>query len=348
MSVHKTKNGNWFVNYYLPGERKTAKRKYFGHGRESELTARQWDLELSQAKKDNQIVPIDQTGTGLTFLELAQRYLDQHPLSSKTRYTILTSINKHVADLFGRISVDRLNMSHLADLDAALVKNGLTLSTRNRYRSYCRAICEWGVNNDLVESNPFSRFRPDVKREQKAPDPPTNSEIQQIWNHAPEHLRWALYSLLNLGVRPGVTELFRIRMSDVDFEHGGVWVTRTKTHSKRTLLPVLPEFLEAVRKQLTQDPDRDYLIEYKGRPVKTLKTTWGTTLRRAGIERRLRLYDFRHYYATSILSDGADMKATSQLLGHSSPGITMKVYYHLKEHQQREAINHLQLPDLKP
>ncbi len=40
MSVLKTKNGNWFVNYYLPDEWKKGNRKYSGHGRESELAAR--------------------------------------------------------------------------------------------------------------------------------------------------------------------------------------------------------------------------------------------------------------------------------------------------------------------
>ncbi len=37
MSVNKTKDGRWFVNYYQPGERKKARRKYFGRGRDAEL-----------------------------------------------------------------------------------------------------------------------------------------------------------------------------------------------------------------------------------------------------------------------------------------------------------------------
>jgi integrase len=112
------------------------------------------------------------------------------------------------------------------------------------------------------------------------------------------------------------------------------------------LNPVLPEFLEAVRKKLAQDPERKFLIEYQGRLVKSLKTSWWATLRRAGIERRIRLYDFRHYFATALLSKGADIKAASKLLGHSSPATTLKVYYHLREHQKRDAVRRLKLPDL--
>jgi integrase len=345
MSIHKTKDNRWFVAYYPPGSGHSPKRKYFGRGKDAELAARQWDLDWKRAKREGAPESFEVRSGDMTFLELAQRYLDQQPLKANTELSIAYSINRHVAERFGQVPVSRLDMKHLADLDADLVKKGLALSTRNRYRSYCRAICEWGVNNDLVASNPFKRFKPDFKRENKAPDPPTDEEIQVIWVHAPDHLRWALTCMLNLGVRPGRTELFKIKITDVDFEKEGVWITRAKTYSTRELLPVLPEFLEEVKALLRQDPARTYLVEYNGRPVGSLKTTWWNTLRRAGIDRRIRLYDFRHRYATVILSEGADMKAASELMGHSSTATTQAVYYHLQERQKRDAVNLLKIPE---
>lgn len=343
MSVHKTKDNRWFCAYYLPKSGHSPKRKYFGRGKDAELAARQWDLDWKRAKREGAPESFEVRSGDMTFLELAQRYLDQHPLSPTTMRSIVSCINKHVADLFGQVPVSKLNMSHLADLDAALIEKGLTMASRNRVRAYCRAVCGWGVYNDLVETNPFQKFRPNKKLENKAPDPPTDEEIQSIWDHAPEHLRWALYCLLNLGVRPGVTELFKIKMSDVDFERKGVWITREKTSSPRELLPVLPEFLEEVNGLLRQDPDRAWLVEYDGRPVGSVKTSWKNTLSRAGIKRRIRLYDFRHKYASDILGQGADVKATSQLLGHSSPSTTLNVYYHLQERQKRDAVNLLKV-----
>ena len=119
-----------------------------------------------------------------------------------------------------------------------------------------------------------------------------------------------------------------------------------------------------MKKLKETEPNRKYLVEYNGNPVKSLKTTWWSTLVRAGIyetvktkkgvrplspkkqARRLRLYDFRHKFASMLLSEGADLKATSELLGHSTPTTTIQVYYHLMERQKREAISRLKIPEL--
>jgi len=49
--------------------------------------------------------------------------------------------------------------------------------------------------------------------------------------------------------------------------------------------------------------------------------------KRAGINRRLRIYDFRHSFATTVLGQEADLKSTSEILGHSRPETTMKHYH---------------------
>ena len=70
MAVYKTKGGRWFVNYYRLGERKKAKRKYFGRGRESELALRQWGLDRAQAGKEGRFETFEARIAGMTFLEL--------------------------------------------------------------------------------------------------------------------------------------------------------------------------------------------------------------------------------------------------------------------------------------
>ena len=42
-----------------------------------------------------------------------------------------------------------------------------------------------------------------------------------------------------------------------------------------------------------------------------------------------------------MLRSGADLKAVSELMGHSSTRMTQEVYYHLLEGQKRTALNHL-------
>ena len=347
MSVHHTKDGRWFAAYWPTGEGRQA-RKYFGRGRDAELAARQFDLDYAKAKKYGTEHQVETLAESPSFLTLAQRYLDQHTLADNTAAAVKYTCNRHIADLWGRRPAYTLNMRDLADLDALLIEKGLSLATRNRYRSYCRAILEWAVKNDFLEANPFARFRPQIKKEGRAPDLPTPGEMDGIFQAAPEHLKWAMICILALGVRPGRSELFAIRIQDVDFDRGGVWIQRPKTYAQRVLQPAPGPFLARLRDILAYDPTREFLIEYVGRPVKSLKTSWRATLKRAKITRRIRLYDLRHAYATALLRAGADAKVAAELLGHASPRTTLATYYHLQGDQLRAAVDRLVLPLLPP
>ena len=198
----------------------------------------------------------------------------------------------------------------------------------------------------MIQENPFRRFRPEVKKEGRAPDLITESELAAIHQAAAPHLQWAIQVMMETGVRPGAGELFALRMSDVDYAEKGIWLARRKTRSPRALLPLRPEFLDKLRALAALEPGREYVIEYHGEPVGSLKTAWLAALRRAGITRRLRLYDLRHWFGSSLLRAGADLKAVSELMGHSSPNLTISTYYHLIEGQKRAALGHLQIPNL--
>ncbi len=324
-------------------------KKYFGRGTEGKDAAKIWEAErLQNLKKPKEAIPRDLPK--LTFADLANKYLNSRPLTPKSRAAFLSALNTYVYDLFGDVPVDDLTMANLADLDSAISAAGRTLATRNRYRSYCKTICQWGQDNDLVGNNPFRRFRAEVGKEGRAPNLATDDEITAIYQKAAPHLQWAIEVMCNTGVRPGRSELFAIKMRDVDFERGGIWLLRQKTAGQtnrpRELLPLRPEFLAKIRAMAEAEPERECLIQFRGHGVNTLKTAWREAKKGAEVTRRLRLYDLRHWYATTLLSSGADLKAASELLGHSNPTTTMQTYYHLFDRQKRAALDHLSMPKL--
>ena len=57
--------------------------------------------------------------------------------------------------------------------------------------------------------------------------------------------------------------------------------------------------------------------------------------RRAGVE-QITPHQLRHYFATHTLSNGADVKAVSEMLGHSDVGITLEIYHHVNARAIRE------------
>jgi len=76
--------------------------------------------------------------------------------------------------------------------------------------------------------------------------------------------------------------------------------------------------------------------------------SFDTAKKKAGIVRRLRPYDFRHAFATYALKNSADLKATSEILGHSRTDTTTRIYQHVDTDMKRDVIDRLPPLNLKP
>ena len=76
-----------------------------------------------------------------------------------------------------------------------------------------------------------------------------------------------------------------------------IYATKTKTF--RTV-PVTPAFLERLR-EMKDKSQSSYIIEYRGRPVTTIRKSFNNACDRAGIKVPVRMYDLRHLFATTML-----------------------------------------------
>ena len=108
---------------------------------------------------------------------------------------------------------------------------------------------------------------------------------------------------------------------------------------RESLVPIFKAWYEADKKQ-----GIDYIISYKGRAVKSIKRSWQTALKRAGITRRIRPYDLRHAFGTELVAAGVDIGTVAKLMGHSSPTMLLNHYQFVMDKQKRAAVE--ALPDL--
>ena len=61
----------------------------------------------------------------------------------------------------------------------------------------------------------------------------------------------------------------------------------------------------------------------------------------------VRMYDFRHLFATMMLNKGADLAAVSKLMGHAKITTTANVYYETRSSEMKRAVSLLpQLPEM--
>lgn len=70
--------------------------------------------------------------------------------------------------------------------------------------------------------------------------------------------------------------------------------------------------------------------------------TWRPARQRAGIAshepRADGMHALRHYYASTLLAGGVDVRALSEYLGHHDPGFTLRVYGHLMPSAEGRAL----------
>jgi integrase len=293
-------------------------------------------------------VPVKDRGGGITFGALSKKYLEHLRVSGKTDKHIVTvaSLLKNVFFMLLGKNTPVEGMTYLDDIVPFIrsmqgvseqTKKPRSQTTVNRYCDYLDAIFNFGIEMKLSTVNP-------VKSRKKAKEKPrdvkiTVDDVRRIIEVAEPHVQWAMEVCFNLGTRPGPSELLSLCWDDVDFAKSSVRIYASKTKSFRTV-PVTPAFLERL-KEMQKKSRSVYVVEYNGRRVTTIRKSFNNACDLAEIRVPVRMYDLRHLFATTMLSNGADLAAVSKLMGHSTVKMTADVYYHYLEGEKERAVSKL-------
>jgi integrase len=378
MSVNLRKDGRWMVRYKVDGK---TKWEYFTKGIRGEKKAKARHEQLKAQGVIGQYKKQPDTVAAPLFQVLATEYLSAKSieLSKVSGQNLLYKLKGVILPEIGDIQAMRINSERLRNyvkkrLNTPVtkrigkignqkkipVKDALgdikmvSKTTVHRELSDIIAILNWSVAEGFLPRNPAEKFKKPT-RDDEIIQPPTSAEIQMIIKYAPAHLVRALTISFYTGLRPGAAELFRMTWDDINLADENIFILSAKKGGPRSrLLPLHPEFkkqLEAWakddKKQLAAWAKDDkkkgaqYLITWKGMAVKSVDSSFKTAKRKAGIKRRLRLYDFRHAFATNMLKHGGDLKSTSEMLGHSRTDTTSRIYQHTDMSLHRKNINRL-------
>jgi integrase len=156
----------------------------------------------------------------------------------------------------------------------------------------------------------------------------------------PTHLRVFVLLALLTGQRSGAIRA--LRWEHIDFDEGMIWFSSAKPKAPKNkrvrdmpmtdrMLAVLQETRADVVARAKSDAARAAIpsravIEFKGKPVGSLKTAWAALLRRAGVS-GVRIHDLRRTAATGALNRGASMADVALFLNDSEK-ITARHYAH--------------------
>ena len=207
----------------------------------------------------------------------------------------------------------------------------------------------------MVEKHPFREGRNlIVKEDNERLRYLEEDELQGLLAECPKHLRGIVICAVNTGMDRG--EILKLKWEQIrkGFIHLGVYKTRPTR--KIPINNDLEQLFKEIR--LEQGPGAKYVFTYaksedklKGREpvrkrkglapvperVKSIKTAFSASLRRAGIE-DFRFKDLRHTFASHMAMRGATMKELQELMGHRDMKMTMR-YAHLSPEHKKKAVN---------
>jgi integrase len=218
-----------------------------------------------------------------------------------------------------------------------------------------RAMLDEAVREELIDTNPVYRmgkFYRKAKPLREDPDPFSLEELHCVEASCAE--RWPeYYEFLLMMSRSGlrVGEAIAISLQDLDLEKRQAIIRQNmpihrelgtpKTPASKRTVDLSPQLALALRSMLArrkvawlekgENETPDWLFcNSQGNPLDYSKfeKAFRRIQTRAKIERRRRVHDLRHSYATLSLLAGRPLAYVSAQLGHKSPQVTLQIYYH--------------------
>jgi integrase len=280
-------------------------------------------------------------GTGSTFRDAAQRWMDVQTGAKSTVASYQTAINYWNGQIGGK----QLRDIVLSDLKTAVAKLDKAVSgkTVNNYLVALRGVFDLAEGDRLIRDNPAKKLSA-AKHQKPEPDPLDAEEMNALLRHMAarypaEALSYFEFAFTT-GMRP--SEIIALTWGKIDWRKRTAQVEAaivlgeekgTKTDKVRHV-DLSDRALEALKRQKVKSfmKGADALIftnpntgaPWSGSQVQR-RLYWNPSLRALGMRQR-DAYQTRHTYATLSLMAGVNPAYIAKQLGHANLGMLLKHY----------------------
>lgn len=338
----KYKRKPWVVKYREPWSGRPRQRAF---AVEAEARAFE-DAQASLYERERAIIKAVRRRrtqgrpASLTIAEVLDRYLDS--LGNPSTRAASAYHLRLFADIYGQRKAHCLTLEDVGAFLTLQQQRGVSKSTACRRMGIVRAAYHWAARWGLLPTNPLAGLQLASPAPQ-TPDPPTAREARRLYATAAPHVQRVIALGMATGARIGPSELFRLRWTDIDTRGAVLRMPNAAKGARAEAreVPLRQDVLRLLRRWEAEDAGNGcpWVIHYRGRPVRSISRAWRNTLRRAGIERRIRPYDLRHAFASRALDHDADLKCVAEVMGHANEKMIVRFYRHTSAKQRRKAVN---------
>lgn len=348
-NLYKRKDGRWEGRYIK--EYDTNKKAITGYVYGKTYKEAKEKLTLAKANTKNEQKPIS---SEMTVSQWFERWLEAQKRIKRSSYTTYHSnINKHINKRLGKIKLKKLTDEHIQNFVDDISKELSPKSVRSVF-----SILRLGLNDAYEKKLTVELCRkiklPKVKKKEvKVFTKDEQKAVEQYIDKSDNINDIGILICFYTGIRIG--ELCALKWENIDLKRGIISIVNTlyrvksEKGDKKTELKIstpksessvrdipLPKFL--IAKLGAIDRGSGFLIQRNGKFIEPniYARRYKRILEELDIPYR-KFHATRHTFATRALEIGMDVKTLSEILGHSSPTVTLNLYSHsLPEHKKKE------------
>lgn len=236
---------------------------------------------------------------------------------------------------FGALQLGAVRPSHVKTWTSRLAAEGAAASYVYALHGRLSQIMGDAVHDGLLGKNPCSRRTSPGAGKQRA-YVATTDQVWALYETVPEHLGAAVLLGAFAGLR--VAEACGLRVADVDFMRAVIRpavqypAEPLKTEISRTPVPVAQSMALELAAHVRRHPGETVLAGGEGGQLgpwaleRAVRAARGKV---AGLPEGFWYHDLRHYFASLLIADGADVKTVQARLRHASAKTTLDTYGHL-------------------
>ena len=134
--------------------------------------------------------------------------------------------------------------------------------------------------------------------------------------------------------------ILSLTWNGVDFERGMIDLGRGAGNKGRAIVPMADDLADVLR-EAKRGALSDYVVEWAGKQVNSIKRAFKSACDRAGLD-DVSPHVLRHSAAVHMVESGVPMAEVAQFLGHSSEAVTFRVYARFSPYHLRRAAGALE------
>lgn len=260
------------------------------------------------------------TAKGQTVAALWQLYVEER--EGRPIVKSMSSTVKAMMPDIGLLRPDQISVEHCREFAAKRALAGIRQGTIWTELGHLRIVMNWAAKKGLIDRAPYIELpQKPAPRERHL----SRDEARALMNaQAQPHITLAITLLLTTAARVGA--VLDLTWDRVDLERRIINLRSEGTGPRkgRAVVPIndtlLAKLLEAKAARQT-----DHVIEWNGKPVKSIRKGFGVAVADAGLK-DVTIHTLRHSAAVMLVEAGRPMEEVAQFLGHSNPSITYRVY----------------------